>query len=134
MGGSLVIPHIAGAQQGLKGGGLGWGCPGELWDQLWAGVLHVQVAGILVVVDLAAQQRGRYPSMVWVWRLEASVAEGWVSWWCVDPPQPERQGSHCVLVWFWAVAWCSSRGREPCRTSGSADLRGRNLAGRLFFY
>jgi hypothetical protein len=92
------------------------------------------VAGILVVVDLAAQQRGRYPSMVWVWRLEASVAEGWVSWWCVDPPQPERQGSHCVLVWFWAVAWCSSRGREPCRTSGSADLRGRNLAGRLFFY
>jgi hypothetical protein len=41
--GCPVVPHIAGAQQGLKGGGLGVGgsgYPGKLWDQLRTGVWH----------------------------------------------------------------------------------------------
>jgi hypothetical protein len=53
--GGRVVPHVAGAQQGLKGIGLGGDrYPGELWDWLQAGVQPVQVAGIPVVVDLVA--------------------------------------------------------------------------------
>jgi hypothetical protein len=53
--GGLVAQHVAGAQQGLKGIGLGGDrYPGELWDWLQAGVQPVQVAGIPVVVDLVA--------------------------------------------------------------------------------
>jgi hypothetical protein len=64
-GGGPVVPCIAGAQQGLKGSGLvgeGW-YPGYLWDQLQAGVWRGLVVGILVVVDLVVQLRGRYPAM-----------------------------------------------------------------------
>jgi hypothetical protein len=77
----LVITHVAGTQQGLKGGGLeGWGWyPSELWDRLWARVLHGLVAGILVVVDLAAKPWCRYSGMMWVWGMEAGMAEGWES-------------------------------------------------------
>jgi hypothetical protein len=46
-----VIPRVAGAQQGLNGGGLR------------AGVQHGWVAGIPVVVDLATWTRGGY--LVW---------------------------------------------------------------------
>jgi hypothetical protein len=101
--GGLVIPCVAEAQQGLKGSGLwGGGCyPGLLWDQFWAGVWHGPVVGILVV-DLAVWPRGRYSGMVWVCRLEASVAEGRIS--------------RRVWVWLRAVAWHSLRGGEPGRT------------------
>jgi hypothetical protein len=51
----------------------------------------------------AVQPRGRYPSVLWVQRLEAGAAEGQVSRWCVD------------LVLSRAVAWHSLRVREPGR-------------------
>jgi hypothetical protein len=54
--------------------------------------------------------------MVWVRKLEASMAEGWVSQWCVDPAWPERRGSSCVWVWCRAMAWHSPRSRDPSRT------------------
>jgi hypothetical protein len=102
-GGGLVLPRVAGAQQGLKGSGLGGRgrYPGELWDRLQAGVHHRLVAGIPVVVDPVAQLRGVYSSVAWVRGLEAGSAEGWVS-------------RH---VWFWhgAVTWHSLRGGEPSR-------------------
>jgi hypothetical protein len=60
------------------------------------------VVGITVVVGLVAQPRSRYSSMVWVWWLEASMAEGWVS--------------HSVWAWHRAVASLSQRGRKPGRT------------------
>jgi hypothetical protein len=70
-GGDLVILCMAGAQQGLKGGGLGWswhpgegGYPGELRDRLWAGVWYSLVVGILVVMDPVAQPSCGYPSVV----------------------------------------------------------------------
>jgi hypothetical protein len=58
-GGGVVIPCVAGAQKGLKGSGLRGrgGYPGELWDQLQAGVRHRLVAGIPVVVGLGPRSR-----------------------------------------------------------------------------
>jgi hypothetical protein len=40
--------------------------------------LHFVLYFILVVVDLVARPRVRYSGMVWVWRLEAGMAEVWV--------------------------------------------------------
>jgi hypothetical protein len=42
--------HVAGAQQNLKGSGLGMRgmFPGKLWDRFWAGIWHRLVAGIAV--------------------------------------------------------------------------------------
>jgi hypothetical protein len=109
-------PKHSRAQQGLKGDGLGWeGCPSELWDQLQAGVWYGWVAGIMVVVDPAVWPRDGYPGMVWVWKLEAGVAEGQISWWCVDPAQPKRRRSCHMWIWCRAVAWRSPRGGEPSR-------------------
>jgi hypothetical protein len=83
---------------GLRGGGL---YPGNLWEQLGAGVWHRLIAGILVVMDPAVLLRGGYSNVVWVWGLEAGAAEG--------------QVSHRVWVCCRAVAWCSPSGGEPCR-------------------
>jgi hypothetical protein len=65
----LVIPCMAGAQQGLKGSGLRGrgGYPCKLWDQLQDEVQHRLVrlmAGILVVIGPAAQPRDMYSGMV----------------------------------------------------------------------
>jgi hypothetical protein len=109
----------------------GGGYPGELWDQLWAGVQCRWVAGIPVVMDLAAWLRVGYPSMVWVQRLEASVAEVQV----VDLAWPKRQGFCRVWVWCGAVAWCNLKGREPGRMEQwLCRPIGQGLASWLFFY
>jgi hypothetical protein len=62
--GGLIVPYIAGAQQGLKGGGLGEGSwyPSKLWDQLWTGSWG------------PAQTGGRDPGG----RGSGGVAKGWV--------------------------------------------------------
>jgi hypothetical protein len=52
--------------------------PAEPWDKLQAGVWCRWVAEIPVVMDPAAQPRGGYSDVVWVWRLEAGMAEVWV--------------------------------------------------------
>jgi hypothetical protein len=77
---SLVIPCVAGAQQGLKGSGFGerGGYSSELWDQLQARVQPRLVVGIPVVVGIVAHPRRGYSGRVWVWGLQASVGEGWV--------------------------------------------------------
>jgi hypothetical protein len=68
MGWGPVVSHIAGAQQGLKGGGF----------RAW--VMHSQGAWILVIVELAwicgmVWQRGCYLTAVWVW-LRAGIWHG----------------------------------------------------------
>jgi hypothetical protein len=101
----LVIPQVAGAQQGLKGGGPGAGAgmyPGELWDQLLAGVRCGQVAGIPVVLDPMAWLRGGYPGV---------CGSGLGLW------PGTVQGAKSPAEW----------------SSSSADLWGRDLAGQLFF-
>jgi hypothetical protein len=99
-GGAPVVPHGAGARQGLMGG-VGSGHPthgrgsagpegsgleGEegqvswqAWNRLQAGVWRRLVVGIPVVVGPVAWPRGGYSGVVWVWGLEVGVAEGRVS-------------------------------------------------------
>jgi hypothetical protein len=109
---------MAGAQQGLKGSGVRGRdrYPGELWDQLQAGVWRRLVAGILVVVGLAAWPRGGYSGVV----CSAWLRDGY----------PAMCGTGTEL---WPG---TAQGMEsPAElSSGSADLWGRDLAGRLFFY
>jgi hypothetical protein len=122
-GGGLVIPCMAGVQQGLKGSGLGGrgGYPGKLWDRLQAGVLCRLVVRILVVVVLRAQPRGRYSGMVWVWQLEASVGR---------VVYPTVCGSGTGL-WPGTAQGAESRAEQSI---GSADLCGGDLACQLLFY
>jgi hypothetical protein len=116
-GNGLVIPCIAGAQQGLKPAGLregGW-YPGELWDWLQSEVQRRWVVGILEVMDPLARPWGGYSGMVCVRRLEASTAEGQVS-------------RH---MWVWRSLGGGAPGRTEqwlCRPWGT------DLAGRLFLY
>jgi hypothetical protein len=116
-GGSLrgrgpVVPPIAGAQQAPKSGSRdgGGSYPGEQWDKRLAEVRCRRVAGIPVVVDPVARPKGGYSGVLWVRRLEASVAEG--------------RGSHRVWVWRRAVAGIAGGAESPAeRSSGSADLQ-----------
>jgi hypothetical protein len=87
----LVIPHVAGAQQGLKGSGLGGG----------AGIPTSCGTGSRLGSG-ADWWKGSWCSWVRVWRGVASAGEGRVS--------------HHVWVWNRAVAWCSLRDGEPGRT------------------
>jgi hypothetical protein len=63
-----VVSHIAGAQQGLKGGGLrGIGVPVNCRTSSGLGSGASGGWGIPVVLDLAAWPRSEYPGVVWVW-------------------------------------------------------------------
>jgi hypothetical protein len=118
-------------REGQWAPGRGVGIPVSCGPALGWGLAHT-VDRIPVIVDPVAWPRGRYPGMVWVQGLGASMAEGQVSQWCVDLVQPERQGSHCVWGMRGAVAWCSLRGGEPGRMEQHfADLPGGDLAGQL---
>jgi hypothetical protein len=94
----LVVPRMAGAQQGLKGSGLGGGAVS--W---WVVVL---APGWGLAQTGGGDPGGRGSSSMnnmWVFQHGvASAAEGRVS--C------------CVWVWNRVVAWHIQRGREPSRT------------------
>jgi hypothetical protein len=102
-----------GAQQGLKGSGLRerGRYPRELWDWLLAGVWHR-----LVVGSWWSWPRGGYSGMVW--------------------PVQLRDGDSAMCGSGTELGPGTAGGAESLaeRSSSSADLRGRDLAGRLFLY
>jgi hypothetical protein len=114
----LVIPCIAGAQQGLKSSGFGGRdrYPSELCDRLQAGVWRRLVAGIPVVMGLVAQPRGRYSGMVWPAQLRDVY--------------PAMCG-YRIELWPGAAGWVESLAEW---SSISGNLQGRDLSGRLFLY
>jgi hypothetical protein len=115
-GGGPVIPPVAGAQEGLKGSGLGEGAgipsscgtSSRLWSGMdgWWGSWCSWIWWCGPGADILAwcgpggwrlvQLRGRFP-------IGANLA-----W-------PKRWGSCCLWVWCGAVAWHSPRGGEPGR-------------------
>jgi hypothetical protein len=103
-GGGPVVPHVAGAQQGLKGSGLGGGAgfpascgTGSVLGSGMDGWQGSQLS------DPVVRLRGRYPTVC------GSGAGLWPG---------SAQGAESPAQW----------------SRGSADLRDRNLAGQLFLY
>jgi hypothetical protein len=116
MGGGLVVPRIAGAQKGLKGGGL----QGRV-SRCAVGPAGVCGEGIPEVIDLA-WGCGTACLVVGIpmwcgssWGLGSGMAEGQLSQWCVDPAWPKRWGSRHAWFHCRAVVWRSLRVREPGR-------------------
>jgi hypothetical protein len=140
-GGDPVVPLVAGAQQGLKGGGLkgwvSWWVVGPAWDWglvrpgggdtsgrgsgagLWYGAAKGWVS--LCGVGLSrcwglVQLRGGYPGGVWIWRR----LRGWDPTVCVSG----------TGLWSGAAQGAESPAEWSC---SSASLQCRDLVGWPFF-